>query len=391
MAGPGVMRAPMRTVSLRNLAAHKVRLVLTLIAVLLGTAFVAGSFIFTDTLKQSFTTIFASSEKGVDSRVQARHDYDPGVPIDLLAHIRAVPGARTVQAGAWVTARDSVNPVPTFVSGHAPTRAGEVVVNDGAARQDHLAVGDHVKVVTPAGRVVATTISGVYQVSFDTGGYLGVLFSPGQAVQLFTDGQHVASVDVAAAPGVSPRTLTDRIARVLPAGLRANTGDEVRRADSDGVASALSFVNYILLGFGLLALLVGTFIIYNTFSMIVAQRQRELALLRAIGANRAQIRRSVLFEAGVIGVLGSALGLAAGIGLAYGLRAVLDALNLGLPSGGLVLGTRTVLVSLVLGTAVTLLAARTPARRAAKIAPVAAMREEFAAPNAVSLHRRSCL
>ena len=402
----------MRKVSLRNLAAHKVRLALTVISVLLGTAFVAGSFVFTDTLKQSFNTIFNTSDKGVDTRVLADHDYDPGVPTRLVPEIAAIPGAAVVEphvdgtvvlvdshgkkiqsngapseGSAW--ASRSVNPIPRFDSGHAPRNAGEVVVNDGAASQHHLHTGDRVKVVVANSRVVNATISGIYKVDYDTGGYVGVRFTPAEAMKLFTDGKHYSAVDVAAAPGVSERTLTDRIAKVLPGGLKAETGTKVRDDETKDIASALSFINYILLGFGIVALLVGTFIIYNTFSMIVAQRQRELALLRAVGASRKQVRRSVVFEAGVIGVIGSALGLAGGIGLAFGLHALLDAFDLGLPSGGLVMSARTVIVTILLGTIVTLLAALTPARRAAKIPPVAAMREEFASPSAAGLRRRT--
>jgi putative ABC transport system permease protein len=402
----------MRTVSLRNLAAHKVRLALTVISVLLGTAFVAGSFVFTDTLKHSFDTIFNTSDKGIDSQVAPKHDYDPGVPTSLVPKIAAIPGAATVEptisgpvvlvdshgkkiqsngapsvGGMW--SAKSVNPVPTFVSGHAPTTASEVVVNNSAATKYNLNTGDHIKVVVSNARIVDATVSGIYKVSFDTGGYVGALFTPNEALQLFTDGSHYSSVNIAAAPGVSEAALTDRIAKILPDDLEAKTGDKVRSDDTQGIASALSFINYILLGFGIVALLVGTFIIYNTFTMIVAQRQRELALLRAIGASRKQVRRSVVFEAALIGLLGSALGLAGGIGLAYGLHSVLDALNLGLPSGSLVMSPRTVIVTIALGTIVTLLAAFTPARRAAKIAPVAAMREEFASPSATSMRKRT--
>jgi putative ABC transport system permease protein len=402
----------MRTVSLRNLAAHKVRLALTVISVLLGTAFVAGSFVFTDTLKSAFNTIFDNSDRGVDTRVQPKHDYDPGVPTDLLAKIKAVPGAATVQpnvsgtivlvdshgkkiesngapsvGGAWEA--QSVNPLPTFESGHAPRTPDQVVVNDGAASDHHLHTGDHVKVVVANSRVVNATISGVYSVDFDTGGYVGVLFTPAKALQLFTDGQHYSSIDVAAAPGISETTLTNRIAPILPSSVEAKTGTQVRDAETQDIASALSFINYILLGFGIVALLVGTFIIYNTFSMIVAQRQRELALLRAIGASRKQVRRSVVFEAAVIGVIGSVLGLVGGIGLAFGLHELLNSFNIGLPSGGLVMSPRTIIITVLLGTIVTLLAALTPARRAAKIAPVAAMREEYASPSASGMRKRT--
>jgi putative ABC transport system permease protein len=405
----------MTTVSLRDVRAHKLRLALTLISVVLGTAFVAGSFIFTDTLKHNFDTIFATSDKGIDTRVQPKHSYQAGVPINLVPTLGRLPGVAAVQPrvhGDVVIVDDHGNRVDTggapseggawwphtrigdptrIVQGRAPTRAGEVVVNDGAAGKYHLRVGERVRVVVANAAVRPATVVGIYRVSFDTGGYLGALFSRDQAMSLFTDGRHYSAVDLAARPGVSERALTARVAQLLPTGLEAKTGTQVRDADSHGVASALSFITYVLLGFGIVALLVGTFIIYNTFSMIVAQRQRELALLRAIGADRRQVRRSVRAEAIVVGVLGSGLGLAAGIGLAAGLRALLDTLNIGLPAGGMVLAVRTVILSVVVGTVVTVVAASAPARRAGRIAPVAAMREEFAAASAGSLRRRTAI
>jgi len=403
----------MTTVGLRNLRAHKVRLGLTIVSVLLGTAFVAGSFVFTDTLKKSFDTIFATSDKGIDAQVQPRHDYDRGVPIAAAAAIAKVPGVAAVQpnidsdlvlvdgagkkvstggapsVGSDWSGRKQVHDPPKLLSGRAPARSGEIVVNEGAASKYHLAIGERVKVVVGDGAVTPVRIVGIYDVSFDTGGYLGALFTRSQAMALFTDGHHYQSVDVAAAAGVSEKTLAARLARVLPGGLEVKTGEQVRDEDSQGVAESLGFVNYLLLGFGVVALLVGSFIIYNTFSMLVAQRQRELALLRAIGADRKQIRRSVTLEAAIIGLVGSALGLAGGVGLSYGLTSLLDALDLGLPSGGLVLATRTVIVTLVLGTVVTVLAAYAPARRASRIAPVAAMREDAVTPAAAGLRRRT--
>jgi putative ABC transport system permease protein len=377
---------------------------------------VAGSFVFTDTLHGSFTKIFDSADKGIDTRVEARKSYQPGVPVSLVDRVQALPGVRAVQpvanapivlvgkdgkkvktggapsqGGIWTPPEQSVRPAHAFVSGAAPTRPGQVAINNGAATKGKLTTGDHAKVVLANSAVVDVTISGVYRTDTETGGYVGVLFSEPQALQLLTDGSHLSALDVAAKPGVSERALTDQIAQLLPADLQAKTGDQVRKDDQRGIQTALSFVNYILLAFGFIALIVGTFIIYNTFSMIVAQRLRELALLRAVGADRKQVRRSVVLEAGVIGAVGSAAGLAGGIGLAYGLHALLDALDLGLPSGGLVLSARTVIVALVAGTGVTLLSAYAPARRAAKVPPVAAMREEFASTSAGTLHRRTLI
>ncbi|HEY2166917.1 MAG TPA: FtsX-like permease family protein [Jatrophihabitantaceae bacterium] len=406
----------MRTVSLRNLAAHKVRLILTVVSVLLGTAFVAGSLVFTDTLQHTFSNIFTDADKGIDARVQPYKSYDPGVPTAVVQQIKALPGVRVVQpvaqssivlvgangkrvdtggapsvGGIWTPPDESVRPADGFASGGPPTAPGQVAINLGAAKKANLHAGEHTKVVLPNAGVVPVTISGIYRTNTETGGYIGVLFGEQQALQLLTDGSHLAAVDVAADKGVSQRDLTARIARILPSDLQAKTGDQVRKDDQTSVQRALSFVTYFLLAFGVIALIVGTFIIYNTFSMIVAQRLRELALLRAIGAGRKQIRRSVVFEAGVIGLIGSAAGLAGGIGLAYGLRAILDALNAGLPAGGLVLSIRTVIVALLLGTGVTMISAYAPARRASRIAPVAAMREEFATPAASSLRRRTLI
>ena len=211
------------------------------------------------------------------------------------------------------------------------------------------------------------------------GGYVGILFPPTQGVTLFTDGQHVPSIYVAAKPGVSEKTLTARIAAVLPADLKAETGDQVRQDQKNTLQSILSFINYFLLAFGLIALLVGTFIIYNTFSMIVAQRLRELAL--AAGDRRQPAPGEPV--GAVRGRRSSACSVAcsvwpAGIGLAYGLAALLKAVGSGLPGGGLVLSARTVIISLVVGIGVTVISAYAPARRAAKIPPVAAMRAEFA-------------
>ncbi|GAA3194294.1 hypothetical protein GCM10020255_095370 [Rhodococcus baikonurensis] len=221
------------------------------------------------------------------------------------------------------------------------------------------------------------TLSGIYEgAGSDTGGFIGALFTDEQARGLFTDGQHVEYIDVAG-NGVSQTELQQRVEQVFP-DLKVQTGDEVREETKAEVDSALSFINYFLLAFGAIALLVGTFIIYNTFSMIVAQRLRELALLRAIGASRAQVGRSVVTEALVVGLIGSIIGLLGGIGLAYGLRSLLNTFDVGLPEGPLQVGARTIIVALVVGVVVTTLSAYAPARRASKIPPVAAMREEFA-------------
>lgn len=397
---------PMRKVSLRNLAAHKVRLALTVLSVVLGTAFVAGSFVFTDTLQRTFSSIFADTAQGADVRVSAEEMGSSGVPTSDAAIISALPNVRAVvpyvgsqvvvldksgsavQTGgaptigeAFVPADRKLGDATVFVAGTAPTAPGEVVINEGGAARSGLSVGDTTQVLVPSKGTTEVTVTGIYDTAVESGGYIGLQFFEPQAAELFSDGAHVQYYDVAGddltANGLTQADLRDEIAAALP-DAKVQTADDVRDEAQAEIESALSFVNYFLLAFGGIALLVGTFIIYNTFSMIVAQRVRELALLRAIGASRGQVSRSVVLEALIVGVIGSALGFAGGVGLAYGLRALLNAFDLGLPSGALALEPRTVVVAFVVGIVVTVLSAYAPARRAAKIPPVAAMREEFA-------------
>jgi len=254
-------------------------------------------------------------------QVDTSSDRSAGVPISVAQSLSSVPGVAAVQLSAssdvvviapdgkkvktggapsegniWRPAGQSVTAPPTLVSGSAPTGPDQVVINDSAAKNAGLKVGDQLKISTLKDGALNVTLSGIYKISTDTGGYVGVLFDQQRALQLFTDGSHVSLVRLAADPGVSQAQLRSRVAAAVPSDLRVRTGDQVRTADENSLQRALSFVNIFLLAFGGIALLVGTFIIYNTFSMIVAQRLRELALLRAIGADRGQVLRSVLGE-----------------------------------------------------------------------------------------------
>ncbi|WP_336085924.1 ABC transporter permease [Nocardia sp. SSK8] len=395
----------MRKVALRNLAAHKVRLALTLLSVVLGTAFISGSFVFTDTLQRTFDSIFEGQAQGVDVRVGPEAQQSLGVPTNIVAALaktegvaRVAPavngpvvllepdGKKAVQTGgapsfgvSYLPPDKAVEDPQTFVAGAPPARPGEIALNTTGAEKAGLRVGDKTKVLIPAkGDPFEVTLSGIYEMpGTEGGGVVAVMFTEAQGTQLFTDGTHVAYADIAAAPGTSPDELRDRLAAGLP-DYKVQNADEVREDMKKQVSEALTFINYFLLAFGAIALIVGTFIIYNTFSMIVAQRLRELALLRAIGASRAQVGRSVVSEAVVIGLIGSVLGLLAGIGLAFGLSALLNAFDLGLPTGSLTVLPRTAIVALLVGLIVTVASAYAPARRAAKVPPVEAMRSEFA-------------
>ncbi|WP_280481479.1 ABC transporter permease [Nocardia cyriacigeorgica] len=393
---------PMRKVALRNLAAHKVRLALTLLSVVLGTAFIAGSFVFTDTLQRTFDGIFADEARGVDVRVSPEERQSRGVPqgvVDKIAamdNVRAVApsvngavvlldpeGKKAVQTGgapswgeSYLPPEQAISEPEKFIAGTPPSRPGEIALNSGGAERAGLAVGDRTKILVPAQGTLEVTLTGIYDVAADTGGFIGLLFEDSQARELFTDGSHVAHVDVAA-EGIPGDELRDRIAIAFP-DYKVQNGEQVRAEMKAEISDALNFINYFLLAFGAIALIVGTFIIYNTFSMIVAQRLRELALLRAVGASSRQVGSSVVAEAFVIGVIGSVIGLAAGVALAFGLSAALNAFDLGLPTGSMAVLPRTILVGLLVGLLVTMVSAYAPARRAAKIPPVQAMREEFA-------------
>ncbi|WP_174567713.1 ABC transporter permease [Nocardia altamirensis] len=396
--------SPMRKVALRNLAAHKVRLALTVLSVVLGTAFIAGSFVFTDTLQRTFDGIFAGQAKGVDVRVGPKERQGQGVPNNVVDELKKYPGVRTVASSAngivilltpdgkkavqtggaptfgqsYLPPGQAVTEPDKFLEGVPPSKSGEIAINTGGAERAGLKVGDRTKVMIPSqGVPIDVTLTGIYQVPSDTGGFIGVLFDDVQARKLFTNGLYVAYADIAVAPGTSADELRDRLAKDLP-GYKVQNGDQVRADIKKEISNALNFINYFLLAFGAIALIVGTFIIYNTFSMIVAQRLRELALLRAVGASRQQVGRSVVAEAFVIGLIGSAIGLAGGVGLAYGLSAVLNAFDLGLPTGSMAVLPRTIVVGLLVGLLVTMASAYAPARRAARIPPVQAMREEFA-------------
>ncbi|MFE3224585.1 ABC transporter permease [Nocardia sp. NPDC059228] len=392
--------SPMRKVALRNLAAHKVRLVLTVLSVVLGTAFISGSFIFTDTLSSTFDSIFAAQAKGVDVRVQPKEQQSLGVPNDVVDKLSHLDGVKTVapsvngpvvllkdghavQTGgapsfgqSYLPPGQSVAEPDKFIDGVPPAQPGQVAINRGGAERAGLKVGDHTTVLVPSKGNIDVTVSGIYDIdASNTGGFVALQFEDAQARQLFTDGLHVAYVDIAAQPGLKADDLRDRIKAALP-DYKVQDAQQVRDDFKAQLGNALKFINYFLLAFGSIALLVGTFIIYNTFSMLVAQRLRELALLRAVGASRGQISRSVVGESLIVGLIGSTLGLAAGVGLAFGLSGLLNAFKLGLPTGTMSLESRTVFVALGVGTVVTVLSAYAPARRAAKVPPVEAMRSE---------------
>ncbi len=419
----------MRTVTWRTLVARKVRLLLSGLAIVLGVAFVAGSFIFTDTIQRSFDGIVDGSVPDVTVRADADPVESRGGPVPpagvpqtldaaLVEQVAALPEVERADGtvdgfGLFVARADgrllggAGAPTLTFNFSDAPNMLGqpsisvaegreprtedEVALDVRSAEQAGYVVGDTVTLLS-TGPVPQQEATLVGTVEFAGGGLAGVtlvVLDTATAQDVFLGGERVfTSISVAGAPGVGQAELARAVETLLPSGFEAATGDDVAAEIQGLIGTALDFLTTFLLVFGAIALVVGTFLIVNTFSILVAQRSRELALLRALGASRGQVTRSVLAEACVVGLLGSTVGLLLGFGLAAGLRLLFATFGLDLDSTPLVLRPRTAVVAYVVGVLVTMVAAYAPARRASRVPPVAAMRDEVALPE-TSVRRRT--
>ncbi|WP_158257251.1 ABC transporter permease [Kineococcus xinjiangensis] len=403
----------------RNLLAHKVRLALSGLAVVLGVAFVAGTLVFTDTLERTFTALFESTTADVD--VSAERAFEPTgapggappQPLDaaLAGQIAAVDGVASatgyVQSpGVYVIGPDgkvvATGGAPgigtgwdpaeglgmTLTAGRAPAARDEVVLDEATAERTGYGIGDTVELLTPGPRLSATVV-GTLRFG-ESGGLAGaslVAFDTATAQELLAAPGTFHGVSVQAADGVGREELAERVDAALGEGLAVATREEASEKRTEQLAESLGFIDVFLLVFAGIALFVGSFIILNTFSMLVAQRTRELALLRALGASRRQVTGSVLAEALVLAVLGSTAGLLLGLAVAAGLRWAFGRVGLTL-DGSLVVAPRTVVAAYAVGVLVTVLAAYLPARRAAKVPPVAALRDDHAMPDG-SLRRRT--
>ena len=406
----------------KSLLGRKLRLLMSTFAIVLGVAFVAGSLIFTDTLSRSFDAIFASSVGDVVVRPEGGTSDDgtpttKTMPASLVDKLAAVDGAARADGNVAsfsvfvVGTNDKVvggqgapgiglnwNDAPAanglegleIVDGRAPTADGEIALDEGTAETAGYEVGDQVHLVTSTRQALLTpTLVGV--ASFADGGSTNgatlTIFDTKTAQDLFLDGKDAFNDAWVTADGVSQAELRDNVARVLPDGYEAVTGDAAADEAASDLMKAISFISTFLLIFAGISLVVGSFLIVNTFSILVAQRSRELALLRALGASRRQVTRSVLFEALVLGFAGSTIGLGLGVLLAMGIRALFATFGLDLSGQSLIFEPRTAVAAYVVGIVVTVAAAYIPARRSAKIPPVAALRDDVAMPES-ALHWR---
>ncbi|MCW2547185.1 MAG: hypothetical protein JWN96_1645, partial [Mycobacterium sp.] len=402
----------MLRVTLRGLMARKVRLLLSAFAVVLGVAMVSGTYVLTDTIGNAFEHLFSSINKNTAvavrgntgagfSNTDSQADRAP-LPDSLLAKVAAVPGVReadpNVSGSAQVINPATKEPISnagapglgvnysgtpletlTIRAGRAPAGSHEIAVDRGTFDKAHLKLGEQVQIqagtlpARPYELVGVVTVGDIDSLAgatltvFDTTTAQAVLLKPGQLSQ----------ITVAADSGVSQAQLASRVEKAVGKSADVVTGDELNDQTSNGIKSGLGFFNTILTVFGGIALIVGLFVIANTFAMLIGQRARELALLRAVGASRGQVIRSVLAEGFAVGLVGSVIGLGLGIGLATGLKALLGSIGVDIPSSGVVVQARTVILALALGIIATTLAALFPSIRASRVPPVAAMSETF--------------
>lgn len=408
--------------ALRNVLAHKARLLMTVLAVMLGVAFVSGTLVFTNTISDAYQKSSAKGFDQVDVAVTAEGQADKGNTIGktpeltqaMLDRSAKVPGADSATGvvtgftaiadkkgkligGGWQSeggnywgTKDARYPL---VSGHAPNGEGEVLIDSRTAERAGYKVGDTVR-ISVDGPVLTPTVSGIFTTddgNVAAGGSLA-LFDTATAQKLFGKPGTYDEIDVRAKPGTSQSALKHALDEALPKDRTETTTGATLAADqADMIASSMSGLKQGLLVFAGIALFVGTFIIANTFTMLVAQRTKELALLRAVGASRRQVTRSVLIEAFVVGTVAGVTGLAAGIGIGAGLRSLMNSLGATVPDGPLVITPGTVVAALAVGIVITMLAAWLPGRRAAKIPPVAAMSAVHAKATTRSLVLRNTI
>jgi putative ABC transport system permease protein len=403
----------MIAVALKGLAARKVRALLTAFAVVIGVSMVSGTFILTDTMQRTFDGLFAASYDKTDAVIDGKEIVKGStsgngvtIPASLLEQVRDLPEVEA--AGGTVAPEESniadiigsdgravaqeslglsIDPENERFSplaiktGEWPHGFGQVAIDAGTAEKEHYAVGDKVTIATPGKRAqyeVTGTVSfgGVDSLGFGSVAVWDV--STAQSL-LHREGRY-DTISIAAKPGTPTADLVRAVKPLVPAELEVK--DAAAEADEQAadINSGMNYVRYFLLGFGGIALFVGAFVIFNTLSITVAQRTREFATLRTLGASRKQVLRSVVLEGLVIGLVAATIGLFLGFGIAKGMLALFSALGVDLPEAGTVFALRTVIVSLLLGTGITLIATVTPARRATRVPPIAAVREGSTLP-----------
>lgn len=392
--------------SMRNFFAHKGRMALSAVAVLLSVAFVCGTLVFTDTMNTTFDKLFATASSDVTVLPkQAKADDTPqngkpqSVPDSVLTQTQRADGVKSAEGAVIsmnVTVVNSDNKnmgsttgAPTIAgnwtkndlrsmeitSGHAPRGPTEVMVDTDTADKHHLKLGDELRTIAVTGDFEAKIV-GIAAFKVTNPGAAVVYFDTETAQrELLGATGRFTQINVVAAQGVSDAQLKQNVSGALEGSYKIQTQKENADENREGVGQFMNVIKYAMLGFAGIAFLVGVFLIINTFSMLVAQRTREIGLMRAIGSSRKQVNRSVLVEALLLGVVGSILGVGAGVGIAVGLMKLMSGMGINLSTSDLTVKVTTPVIGLVLGIVVTVLAAYLPARRAGKVSPMAALRD----------------
>ncbi len=403
----------------RSLLARKLRTTLTALAIVLGVAMMSGTYVLTDTIDKAFSSIFDDSYAGVDvvvsgqtADIEVWGDTPDAPPVDasLVDDVRALDSVGLAMGGVYDELNTKIvgedgkavntqgapslgfgidtrpeyavfNPLK-LLEGRWPASDGEVVVDAGVADREGFAVGDPIEISTlrPKRQFEVVGIAQYGEVR-SLGTVTFVVFDVSTAQSLFERKGQYDAISVAAKEGVTPEQLLGDVEAILPPGAQATTGAQEAQDAKDEISQFTRFIRYFLLAFAGIALFVGSFVIFNTLSITVAQRTREFATLRTLGASRRQVRGSVLLEALVIGLLASVVGLFLGLALAKGLESLFRALDLELPVADTVFATRTIVVSLLVGTAITVVAGLFPAIRATRVPPIAAVREGATLPH----------
>jgi putative ABC transport system permease protein len=394
--------------SRRNFFAHKGRMALSAVAVMLSVAFVCGTLVFTDTMNTTFDKLFAATSSDVTvsakdasdtGETQSDNGKPPVIPASVLGEVQKADGVKSAEGTVFSTSvtvvdadKDSLSPssgAPTIVgswnsndartmkitSGAAPKTADQVMVDADTADKHHLKLGDEIGVISAVGTHLAK-ISGIADFTVTNPG-AAIFYLDTKTAQQTLVGQSdvYTNVNVTAASGVTDAQLKRYVVAELGGGYQVQTAKEVSDANASDVAGLLNVMKYAMLGFAGIAFLVGIFLIINTFSMLVAQRTREIGLMRAIGSSRRQINLSVLVEALLLGFFGSVLGVGAGVGIAVGLMKLMGAVGMHLSTSDLTVAWTTPVIGLLLGVLVTVVGAYVPARRAGKVSPMAALRD----------------
>jgi putative ABC transport system permease protein len=401
--------------SMRNFFAHKGRMALSAIAVLLSVAFVCGTLVFTDTMNATFDKLFQATSSDVTVSAKSASDSGettsdngrpPVIPASVVGRVKAAQGVKSAEGTTFSTSvtvvdakKDSLSPSgggPTIVGswngndartmkitqGAAPKGSGQVMVDADTADKHHLKLGDTIGVISAVGTHNAK-ISGIADFQVTNPGAAIFYLDTRTAQETLVGGTGVfTNVNVTAASGTTDPQLKKNVVAALGGHYKVQTAKETADANQKSVEGFMNVMKYAMLGFAGIAFLVGIFLIINTFSMLVAQRTREIGLMRAIGSSRKQVNRSVLVEALLLGVVGSVLGVGAGVGLAVGLMKLMGRLGIHLSTSDLTVAWTTPVVGLLLGVVVTVLAAYLPARRAGKVSPMAALRDAGAPADA---------